>query len=337
MAAGGAGARVPTRHAGRAAHERGPAGPVVAVRRGDRGVRGRVGMAAARGLAVTALWERLARVFGRGGGARERSEAERILLEADFGVEATEEILDRVSSAGDGAFQAALEHAVVEALSPASPGADPGALARAPVPPTVILVFGVNGVGKTTAVAKLGARLARGGRSVLLAAADTFRAGAAEQLQIWADRLGVQCVTGGGTKDPAAVAFDAIAAARARGADTVLVDTAGRLHTEGRLVEELKKVVRVVAKQQPGAPHESLLVLDATVGRNAVHQAQAFAAAVPLTGLIVTKLDGTAKGGSVVALERAVRVPIRFLGTGEGLGDLEVFDAERFARRLISG
>jgi fused signal recognition particle receptor len=280
-----------------------------------------------------ALWERLARVFGRG--ARERSEAERILLEADFGMEATEEILDQVSGAGDGAFQVALERAVLGALTPAAPGGDPGALARAPVPPTVLLVFGVNGVGKTTAVAKLGARLARGGRSVLLAAADTFRAGAAEQLGVWADRLGVPCVTG--TNDPAAVAFDAIAAARARGVDTVLVDTAGRLHTEERLLEELKKVVRVVAKQHPGAPHESLLVLDATVGQNAVHQARAFAATVPLTGLIVTKLDGTAKGGSVVALERAVRVPIRFLGTGEGLDDLEVFDAPSYARRLVSG
>jgi len=296
-----------------------------------------VGVSAARGLALMALWERLARAFGRG--ARERSEAERILLEADFGVEATDEILDRVSGGeeGDADFRAALERAVIGALTPGSPGGDPGALARASVPPTVMLVLGVNGVGKTTAVAKLGARLARGGRSVLLAAADTFRAGAAEQLQIWADRLGVPCVTGGGTKDPAAVAFDAIAAARARGADTVLVDTAGRLHTEERLLEELKKVVRVVAKQLPGAPHESLLVLDATVGQNAVHQARAFAAAVPLTGLIVTKLDGTAKGGSVVALERAVRVPIRFLGTGEGLDDLAVFDAHAYARRLVSG
>ena len=280
-----------------------------------------------------ALWERLARVFGRG--ARERSEAERILLEADFGMEATEEILDQVSGAGDGAFQVALERAVLGALTPAAPGGDPGALARAPVPPTVLLVFGVNGVGKTTAVAKLGARLARAGRSVLLAAADTFRAGAAEQLQVWADRLGVPCVTG--ANDPAAVAFDAIAAARARGVDTVLVDTAGRLHTEERLLEELKKVVRVSARQQPGAPHESLLVLDATVGQNAVQQARAFAAAVPLTGLIVTKLDGTAKGGSVVALERAVRVPIRFLGTGEALDDLEVFDARSYARRLVTG
>jgi fused signal recognition particle receptor len=281
-----------------------------------------------------ALWERLKRVFGRGA-TRERQAAERILLEADFGVEATEQILDQVAAAGDGDFQSALERAVLAALAPAPPPGDPGMLARAATPPTVVLVFGVNGVGKTTTIAKLARRLAGSGRSVLLAAADTFRAGATRQLQIWADRLGVPCVTG--TGDPAAVAFDAIAAARARGADTVLVDTAGRLHTEDRLLEELKKVVRVAAKQQPGAPHESLLVLDATVGQNAVQQARAFAAAVPLTGLIVTKLDGTARGGSVVALERAVRVPIRFLGTGEGLEDLEVFDAVRFAHRLVTG
>src|SRR5213593_1098944 len=335
MAAGGPSGHAARRHAGRLAHRRGPAGPMVVVRGGDRRVHRRVGVAAARGPALMALWERLARVFGRG--ARERREAERILLEADFGMEATEEILDRVAGGEDGDvdFQAALERAVMRALAPASPGVDPGALARAPAPPTVLLVFGVYGVVKTTAVAKLGARLARAGRSVLLAAADTFRAGAAEQLLVWADRLGVPCVTG--TNDPAAVAFDAIAAARARGVDTVLVDTAGRLHTEARLLAELKKVVRVVAKQQPGAPHESLLVLDATVGQNAVHQARAFAAAVPLSGLIVTKLDGTAKGGSVVALERAVRVPVRFLGTGEGVDDLAVFDAQAYARRLVSG
>jgi fused signal recognition particle receptor len=280
------------------------------------------------------LWERLARVFGAGSAARERTEAERILLEADFGVDATEQILDALARA-DGDVRIAFERAVVAALAGATLP-DGGALARATVAPTVMLVFGVNGVGKTTTLAKLGARLAGGGRSVLFAAADTFRAGAAEQLQVWADRLGVPCVLGGEAKDPASVAFDAIAAARARGTDTVLVDTAGRLHTEERLLEELKKVVRVVAKQQPGAPHESLLVLDATVGQNAVHQARTFAEAVPLTGLIVTKLDGTAKGGSVVALERAVKVPIRFLGTGEGLADLEVFEAERYARRLVS-
>jgi len=285
---------------------------------------------------ATALWERLARVFGKSTAA-DRKASERILLEADFGVEATEAILADVSRTPDGDFRAALERAVATVLGPVS-GVDPGALARAATPPTVLLVFGVNGVGKTTTVAKLGQRLMREGRSVLLAAADTFRAGATLQLKIWADRLGVPCVTG--TGEPAAVAFDAIAAARAGGrggvADTVLVDTAGRLHTEERLLEELKKVVRVVAKQQPGAPHESLLVVDATVGQNAVHQARAFAGAVPLTGLIVTKLDGTAKGGSVVALERAVKVPIRFIGVGEDIEDLEVFDAAGYARRLVS-
>ena len=277
------------------------------------------------------LWRRLVQAL-RGQSGADSAEAERILLEADFGVEATELILAAVSRATDGEFRAAVERAVTAALEADAPG-DPGALARAPTPPTVILVFGVNGVGKTTTVAKLAARLARDGRSVLLAAADTFRAGATEQLQAWAGRLGVPVVTGGG--DPAAVAYDAIAAARARGVDTVLVDTAGRLHTEDRLLEELKKVVRVVAKQQPGAPHESLLVLDGTVGQNAVHQARAFVGVVPLSGLVVTKLDGTAKGGSVVALKRAVRVPLRFLGTGEGLEDLAVFDAARYARRLV--
>ncbi len=286
---------------------------------------------------ANALWERLARVFGKSTAA-DRKAAERILLEADFGVEATEAILADVSRTPDGDFRAALERAVATVLAPPPSGVDPGALARAATPPTVLLVFGVNGVGKTTTVAKLGQRLMRQGRSILFAAADTFRAGATLQLKIWADRLGVPCVTG--TGDPAAVAFDAIAAARARReggvADTVLVDTAGRLHTEERLLEELKKVVRVVAKQQPGAPHESLLVVDATVGQNAVHQARAFAGAVPLTGLIVTKLDGTAKGGSVVALERAVRVPIRFIGVGEDIEDLEVFEAAGYARRLVS-
>jgi fused signal recognition particle receptor len=174
---------------------------------------------------------------------------------------------------------------------------------------------------------------------VLLAAADTFRAGAASQLATWAERLGVPCVGAGGDGrgDPAAVAFDAIDAALARGCDTVVVDTAGRLHTEARLLEELKKVARVVAKRRPGAPHESLLVLDGTVGQNAVQQAREFHRAVPLTGLVVTKLDGTARGGAVVAVRRAVPVPIRFVGTGEALGDLEVFDASRYAHRLVRG
>jgi fused signal recognition particle receptor len=275
-----------------------------------------------------ALWKRLLDLFG-GSGRAARSAAEQLLLEADFGVAATHEILDRLEGNG-GRDRAALERIVIELLgSPGSP-----VLARAAAPPTVALVFGVNGAGKTTTVAKLARRLQTEGRSVLLAGADTFRAGAARQLEIWAARLGIPFV-GADAGDPAAVAFDAVQAAAARGIDTVLVDTAGRLHTDERLLEQLKKVARVVAKRCPGAPHESLLVVDATVGQNAVAQAQVFAGAVPLTGLIVTKLDGTAKGGSVVSLRRTVPVPVRFLGTGEAEGDLEPFDPVRYARRLI--
>jgi fused signal recognition particle receptor len=280
------------------------------------------------------LWQRLARALGRGDAAS-FEEAERILLEADFGVDATEALIANLRRAPAAERESHLERAVTDLL--AGP-ADPGALARAAEPPTIVLVYGVNGVGKTTTVAKLAHRLTGEGRRVLLAAADTFRAGAVSQLRQWGDRLGVPCIGAeDGRGDPAAVAFDAIDAAFARGRDTVVVDTAGRLHTEPRLLEELKKVVRVVGKRRPGAPHESLLVLDGTVGQNAVAQAREFAAAVPLTGLIVTKLDGSARGGAVVAVRRAIPVPIRFIGTGESLGDLEPFDAARYARRLVSG
>lgn len=280
------------------------------------------------------LWQRLARALGRGDDAS-FEDAERILLEADFGVDATEELIASLRRAPAAEREGHLERAVAGLL--AGPP-DPGRIARAAEPPTVVLVYGVNGVGKTTTVAKLAHRLAGEGRRVLLAAADTFRAGAVSQLRQWGDRLGVPCVgVEDGRGDPAAVAFDAIDAALARGRDTVLVDTAGRLHTEARLMEELKKVARVVGKRRPGAPHESLLVLDGTAGQNAVAQAREFAAAVPLTGLIVTKLDGSARGGAVVAVRRATPVPIRFIGTGEGVADLEPFDAVRYARRLVSG
>ncbi len=277
------------------------------------------------------LWARLARLFGGGTDHAAREAAERLLLEADFGVAATEEILDKLG--GGEVSEQALERIVVEQLGPS---ATP--LARAEKPPTVVLVFGVNGTGKTTTVAKLAHRLRKEGRSVLLAAADTFRAGATEQLETWAGRLRVPFVGANSGKgaDPAAVAFDGVEAGLARGIDTVLVDTAGRLHTDERLREELRKVVRVVGKRQAGAPHESLLVLDASVGQNAVQQAREFSEAVPLTGLVITKLDSTAKGGSVVALRRAVPAPIRFLGTGEELDDLELFDPGRFAHRLVS-
>ena len=277
------------------------------------------------------LWKKLGGFFaGAAADAAQLEAVQRLLLEADFGVAATNETVERLSRAGH-VDAASLERIVVEQLG--RPGAP---LARAPAPPTVILIFGVNGTGKTTSVAKLAKRLQTEGRSVLLAAADTFRAGASEQLKIWADRLGVPFVGATRGGDPAAVAFDAVEAATTRRVESVLVDTAGRLHTDERLREELKKVVRVVGKRQPGAPHESLLVLDATVGQNAVRQAEAFATAVPLTGLVITKLDGTAKGGGVVALRRAVPVPIRFLGTGESVEDLELFDPVKFAHRLVN-
>jgi len=273
------------------------------------------------------LWSQISRDYAS------LETVQRLLIEADFGVAATNETVERLSRAKK-VDQETLERIVVEQLGP--PAVD---LARSDKPPTVVLVFGVNGTGKTTTVAKLAQRLKNEGRSVLLAAADTFRAGATEQLQTWAKRLGAPFVGANSGKgaDPAAVAFDAVDAGVARGIDTVLVDTAGRLHTDERLREELKRVVRVVGKRHGGAPHESLLVLDATIGQNAVHQATEFSAAVPLTGLVITKLDGTAKGGSVVALRRAVPAPIRFLGTGETLDDLQLFDPLQFAHRLVSG
>lgn len=278
------------------------------------------------------LWKQVARLFTGGASDATLEQVQKTLIEADFGVAATNDTVERLSKAKR-VDQAALEQIVVEQLGP---GAAP--LARAARPPTVILLFGVNGTGKTTTVAKLAHRLTTEGRSVLLAAADTFRAGATEQLEIWAARLNVPFVgaSSGKGADAAAVAFDAVDSAVARSIDTVLVDTAGRLHTDERLREELKKVVRVVGKRAPGAPHESLLVLDATIGQNAVHQVRDFSAAVPLTGLVITKLDGTAKGGSVVALRRAVPAPIRFLGTGETVEDLELFDPVKFAHRLVS-
>jgi fused signal recognition particle receptor len=283
------------------------------------------------------LWSKVSRFLGGppGGGGTDYSQLEtvqRILVEADFGVAATNETVERLSKARK-IDQAALERIVAEQLG--SAGAP---LARAEKAPTVILIFGVNGTGKTTTVAKLARLLQTEGRSVLLAAADTFRAGATEQLETWAGRLGVPFVgaSSGKKADAAAVAFDAVEAGIARGVDTVIVDTAGRLHTDERLREELKKVVRVVGKRQPGAPHESLLVLDATIGQNAVHQAREFSAAVPLTGLVITKLDGTARGGSVIALRREIAAPIRFLGVGESLEDLEIFEPARYAHRLVS-
>jgi fused signal recognition particle receptor len=308
-----------------------------------------MGVAPAAGTAVKrGLWQRLKAVAladvgvllrGLDRDAMER--VERVLLEADFGPGAFELVarLEEVMRRGTVKTEGALRAWLVEAIAAQVRDAGSADALRVEVDgsgPAVILVLGVNGVGKTTQTAKLAHRLKRGGRRVLLAAADTYRAGAVEQLAIWADRLGVPCVTGQQGGDPAAVAFDAIEAAAARGADVVLVDTAGRLHTQGNLMDELRKVVRVVSRKRPGAPHEALLVLDGTVGQNALQQGRAFADAVPLTGVIVTKLDGTAKGGAAIAVRRELGVPIRFIGVGEALDDLEPFDAVRFAERLLA-
>lgn len=201
--------------------------------------------------------------------------------------------------------------------------------------PGVILLVGVNGVGKTTQLAKLAKKLQDAGKSVMLAAADTFRAGATEQLEVWADRIGVEYVSGKHGGDPAAVVFDAIRAAEARSIDVVLVDTAGRLHTCGDLMEELAKIVRVARKVRAGAPHETLLVVDGTVGQNALRQASEFSDAIPLTGMIITKLDGTSKGGAVVAAAGELSVPVRFIGVGERLEDLLPFEPRIFAETIL--
>ena len=210
--------------------------------------------------------------------------------------------------------------------------------------PTVILVTGVNGVGKTTSIAKLCKHLQSGGRSVILGACDTFRAGAVRQLEVWAERLGVQVVKGQQGGDPAAVAFDACAAAKARGADVLILDTAGRLHTQDPLMRQLAKLRSVVARQVPGAPHEVLLVLDATSGQNALRQAEEFNKAVStpgdqgrgLTGIVLAKLDGTAKGGIVVAIREVADIPVKFVGVGETPDDLEPFDPGAFVEALFA-
>jgi fused signal recognition particle receptor len=201
--------------------------------------------------------------------------------------------------------------------------------------PFIVLVVGVNGAGKTTTIAKLAQRLLKNGRQPLLVAADTFRAAAIEQLQIWADRVGIGIVRHQHGADPSAVVFDGVAAAKARSADVVLIDTAGRLHTKANLMDELRKMKRVLEREAPGAPHEVLLVLDATLGQNAIAQAKQFHEAVGVTGLVLTKLDGTARGGVVVAIAESLKLPLRLIGVGEGVEDLQDFHPAEFAAALI--
>ena len=268
---------------------------------------------------------------------------EELLLANDFGVKATLRLVDHVEDLTrsgtvktEREFRSAVEDEIHRILTEGEAGPS---ILRLPPPGQLatLLVVGVNGVGKTTTIAKLAHRLARERQKVLLAAGDTFRAGAIDQLRIWAERTGSEFVGGQPGADPGSVAFDAMDAARARGCDTVIVDTAGRLHTQGSLMDELSKIGRVMGRKVEGAPHETLLVLDATVGQNAIRQAEEFDAALPLTGIALAKLDSTAKGGVVVALKQAFDLPVKLVGTGEALEDLQPFDARAFSRDVLEG
>jgi fused signal recognition particle receptor len=259
---------------------------------------------------------------------------EELLITADVGVQTATDLIARITAAkvdDADALREVLRSEVLAILSSHAPPARP-----ATAPPHVIMVVGVNGVGKTTTIGKLAARIAAEGRSVLIAAADTFRAAAADQLAIWAERAGAGLIRHKDGTDPAAVAFDAVEAALARRTDVVIVDTAGRLHTKVNLMEEIKKVKRSIAKRLPEAPHEVLLVLDATTGQNAVSQAQLFNEALGVTGIALTKLDGTAKGGIVIAICQAFNIPLQYIGIGESIEDLQDFDPEHFVEALFS-
>jgi fused signal recognition particle receptor len=256
---------------------------------------------------------------------------EEALIQADVGVRATAELVRRLEARGDlGDLGEALVEEVAVLLG------EPGTLQVA-ARPSVLLVVGVNGTGKTTTIGKLAARLSQHGRSVVVAAADTFRAAAEEQLEIWAERAGADFVGSARGGDPAAVAYDAIEAAQARGRDVVVVDTAGRLHTQTNLMEELAKVRRVIAGKLPGAPHETLLVVDATTGQNGLQQARLFGEAAGVTGVALTKLDGSAKGGVAIPIAYELGLPVKLIGVGEQLDDLRPFDPQDFARALVAG
>ncbi len=285
----------------------------------------------------TAVVDRIADVVGGRRLDDDTLEAiEEILISADVGLDTSLAIVDglrtRAWETPDADVFDMLQ-AELEAILAAGEGFDASFL---PARPYVLLVVGVNGVGKTTTIGKLGQRYAEAGRKVIMAAGDTFRAGAVSQLQVWAERSGADIIRAQQGADPGAVVFDAIEAAKARDADVLLVDTAGRLHTKVNLMEELKKVRRSLAKACDGAPHGTLLVLDSTTGQNALVQAKTFHQAVPLTGLVLTKLDSTARGGIAFALRRELDVPIRLIGVGEGIDDLQSFDGGEFVRALLA-
>jgi fused signal recognition particle receptor len=262
-------------------------------------------------------------------------EIEEILISSDVGAEAAGQIIvmlkDKVR-AGIIKDVANVKTALQEEMSTMLGNPQPLEISAKP---HVILMIGVNGVGKTTTIGKLSSRFRSEGRSVLLAAGDTFRAAAVEQLEIWAQRTGASIIKHQSGSDPAAVAFDAVEAAKSRGSDVVIIDTAGRLHTKSQLMDELKKVDRVIKKAMPDAPHEKLLVIDATTGQNALRQAKIFNEAVGLTGIVLTKLDGTAKGGIIFAIQKEVNIPVKLIGIGEGVEDLRDFAPRDFVSALF--
>ena len=294
------------------------------------------------------LWDRIVdvaltdvSVLARGMDEGSLEGLEETLIGADFGVPATlrlVEVVEKLAQRGVARSQQDFLRAVREEIQAilSAGRADTALRFDFDEGPTVFLVVGVNGVGKTTTIAKLAHRLTRQGRKVVLAAGDTFRAGAIEQLRRWADRVGADFVDAEPGRDPAAVAFDAVERAQAIGADVVIIDTAGRLHTQGDLMKELEKVHRVIGKKLPGAPQETLIVLDATVGQNGMAQVRTFLGILPLTGIILTKLDGTAKGGIVVALKEEFDLPVKFVGLGESMDDLVPFEVKDFVEEVLT-
>jgi fused signal recognition particle receptor len=262
-------------------------------------------------------------------------ELEELLITSDMGARTTMDLIQSISKKSSGISGAdqlkqALKENILLLLNSEKPSPQ-----KITTKPHIIMVIGVNGVGKTTTIGKLAAKFVTSGKKVIIAAADTFRAAAVEQLAIWAQRAGVEIVKHKEMSDPAAVAYDGIEAALARGADVVLVDTAGRLHTRKNLMEELKKIKRAISKKLPEAPHEILLVLDATTGQNALSQAELFHNALDVTGIALTKLDGTAKGGIVVSICNTLEIPLKYIGIGEKIEDLQEFDSVRFVNALF--
>ncbi|MYF47892.1 MAG: signal recognition particle-docking protein FtsY, partial [Candidatus Dadabacteria bacterium] len=265
-------------------------------------------------------------------------EFEEILIMSDMGVSTTAKLREKVSSAAGAGesgdmekIKTLLEGEILDILR----GVESPVIELS-AKPAVFMVAGVNGVGKTTSIGKIASRFAQDGKKVMVAAADTFRAAAVEQLGVWAERVGSDFLRGQTGADPSAVAYDAVKASVSRGIDLLIIDTAGRVHTKTGLMEELKKLRRVIARELEGAPHEVLLVVDATTGQNAVEQARVFGEAIEVTGIVLTKLDGTAKGGIIVAIADQLGLPVKYIGVGEGLGDLREFDAEQFTKALFT-